>query len=237
MRQLHLRFAAVYRDLESKSIPQVEMMSSRSWWFEGESWENCMLFVICAISFNKNHCRRRFFNFSVAVLIRGRNFILLMKTNENNNTYLIRKLFTYLFYVSLGNSSAFRGWTKSVCSFYTSKLLFRRNNRIWRKGIACKVSIIASHQTRWYIKRMLTKGYSVPRDISWIENYDWYDSHLLHGAWNFCLTVYLIQPVPFPMDKKRWKLITRINNASMDYPFGLEACVCYCFFPWHNKKL
>ena len=184
MRQLQLRFVAVYRDLESKSIPQAEMMSSRSWWFEGESWENCMLFVIYAISFNKNHRRRRFFKFSVAVLIRGRNFILFMKTNENNNTYLIRKLFTYLFYVSLGNSSAFRGWTKSVCSFYNSKLLFRRNNRIWRKGIVCKVSIVASHQTRWYIKRMLTKGYSVPRDISWIENYNWYDSHLLHGAWN-----------------------------------------------------
>ena len=81
MRQLHLRFAAVYRDLESKSIPQVEMMSSRSWWFEGESWENCMLFVICAISFNKNHCRRRFFNFSVAVLYGTLHFLWkLMKT-------------------------------------------------------------------------------------------------------------------------------------------------------------
>ena len=30
---------------------------------------------------------------------------------------------------------------------------------------------VASHQTRWYNKRMLTKGYSVPRDFSWIENY------------------------------------------------------------------
>ena len=39
MRQLQLRFVAVYRDLESKSIPQVKMMPSGSCWFEGESWE------------------------------------------------------------------------------------------------------------------------------------------------------------------------------------------------------
>ena len=25
------------------------------------------------------------------------------------------------------------------------------------------------------------------------------------------------------------KLITQINNVSMDYPLGLEAGVCYCF--------
>ena len=31
------------------------------------------------------------------------------------------------------------------------------------------------------------------------------------------------------MDKKRCKLITHINNASMDYPFWLETGVCYCF--------
>ena len=42
MRQLQLRFAAVYMDLEFKSIPQVKMMSSRSRWFEGVSWD-CML--------------------------------------------------------------------------------------------------------------------------------------------------------------------------------------------------
>ena len=30
---------------------------------------------------------------------------------------------------------------------------------------------VASHQTRWCNKRMLTKGYSVLQDFSWIENY------------------------------------------------------------------
>ena len=69
------------------------------------------------------------------------------------------------------NSSTFRGWTISVCSFSTSKLLFRRNKKIWRKGILFKASSVASHQTMWYIRRMLTKGYSVPRDFSWVENY------------------------------------------------------------------
>ena len=30
-------------------------------------------------------------------------------------------------------------------------------------------------------------------------------------------------------DKNGWKLMTRINNVSMDYPLGLEAGVWYCF--------
>ena len=30
---------------------------------------------------------------------------------------------------------------------------------------------VVSHQTRWYNKRMLTKGYSVPREFSWIKNH------------------------------------------------------------------
>ena len=77
-----------------------------------------------------------------------------MKTNENSDTFLIQKLFTCLFYVWLGNSSRFSGWTISVCSFYTSKLLFQRNNT-----------------GNKYIKRMLSKGYSVPWDFSWIENF------------------------------------------------------------------
>ena len=151
--------------------------------------------------------------------------------------YLIPKLFMYLFYVWLGNSSAFRGWTIPVCSFYTSKLLFWRNNRIWLKGIVCKVPIVSSLQTRWFIKKMLTKGCYVPQDFSWIENCKliWLVTWCL--KLQFCLTEQLIQPVLFPVDKKRWKLIMWINNTSIDYPFGLEAGVCYCFFPWHNSKI
>ena len=50
--------------------------------------------------------------------------------------------------------------------------MLRINNRIWRKGLVCKASSVASNQTRWYNKRILVKGYSVPRDFSWIENYN-----------------------------------------------------------------
>ena len=41
-------------------------------------------------------------------------------------------------------------------------------------GFNVKVSFasrLLSRQIRWYIKRILRKGYSVPRDFSWIENY------------------------------------------------------------------
>ena len=71
----------------------------------------------------------------------------------------------------------YRGWAQSigfsvsVCNFYTAKLLFRRNNKVWCNGLGCKGSSVTSYQTRWYNKRILGKGYSVPRDFSWIENY------------------------------------------------------------------
>ena len=52
--------------------------------------------------------------------------------------------------------------------------MFWRNNRIWRKDLVCKSSRVASNQmiqrTRWYNKRILRKGYSVPPDFSWTEN-------------------------------------------------------------------
>ena len=51
--------------------------------------------------------------------------------------------------------------------------MFQRNNRIW--CLVCKSSSVASNQviqqTRWYNKRISRKGYSVPRDLSWIKNY------------------------------------------------------------------
>ena len=53
--------------------------------------------------------------------------------------------------------------------------MFRRKYRILRKGLICKSSSVASNQmiyeTRWYNKRIFIKGYSVPREFSWIENY------------------------------------------------------------------
>ena len=41
-------------------------------------------------------------------------------------------------------------------------------------GLDVKASFVSrpvSHLIRWYNKRILRKGYSVPRDFSWIENY------------------------------------------------------------------
>ena len=53
--------------------------------------------------------------------------------------------------------------------------MFRRKYRILRKGLIYKSSSVASNQmiykTRWYNKRIFIKGYSVPREFSWIENY------------------------------------------------------------------
>ena len=50
--------------------------------------------------------------------------------------------------------------------YYT--LLFQRNNKICCKGLVCKVSSVASYQTRWYNKIIFKKGYLVPWNFSWI---------------------------------------------------------------------
>ena len=65
--------------------------------------------------------------------------------------------------------------------------MFRKNNRIWHKGLACVSSSIKSYQTKWYNKRILRKGYSFSRDFSWIEN-----SKLKSFCqWKFLLTKFL----------------------------------------------
>ena len=60
--------------------------------------------------------------------------------------------------------------------------MFQRNKWIWRTGLFWKSSSVASNQvieqTRWYNKGILRKGYSVPRDFSWIENYKLITSNL-----------------------------------------------------------
>ena len=56
----------------------------------------------------------------------------------------------------------------SVCSFQTTKLLFRRNNRIWQIGLVSKASNVTPHQTRWHNKKISVKGYSIPLDFLWI---------------------------------------------------------------------
>ena len=61
--------------------------------------------------------------------------------------------------------------------FSPLKLLFRRNNKVWPKGHVCKGSSVMSYQTWWYNKLILGKGYSVPRDFSWIKNYKLIQQH------------------------------------------------------------
>ena len=65
--------------------------------------------------------------------------------------------------------------------------MFRRNNRIWHKGLAFMSSSIGSYQTRWYNKIILRKGYSFSRDFSWIENYKLKS----FCQWKFLLTKFL----------------------------------------------
>ena len=48
------------------------------------------------------------------------------------------------------------------------------NNFSGTKERLYKTSNVASNQTRWYNKRILRKSYSVPWDVSWIENYKLY---------------------------------------------------------------
>ena len=61
---------------------------------------------------------------------------------------------------------------ESVCSFQTAKLSsFRRNNGIWQIGLVFRASSVTSHQTSRKNRRISVKGYSIPRDFSWIENY------------------------------------------------------------------
>ena len=47
--------------------------------------------------------------------------------------------------------------SKTVCNFWTDKLFFRRNNRIWRRGLVCKLS-----------RGLVCKSST---GLSWIENY------------------------------------------------------------------
>ena len=68
----------------------------------------------------------------------------------------------------------------------------------------------------------------VPQDFSWIENYKLKWLALVTWCCYFRI---------WGKYKNRWKLITQINNASMDYPFGLEARICYWFLPWHNSEI
>ena len=53
--------------------------------------------------------------------------------------------------------------------------MFRRNNRTWRKCLVYKSSSVEFNQvilqTRWHSKIISKKGYLIPRDFSWTENY------------------------------------------------------------------
>ena len=65
----------------------------------------------------------------------------------------------------LSETQELRCFFITVYNFSTAHLLLRRNIKIWHKGLVYKTSSVASNQTRWYKKRFLRKGYSVPRDF------------------------------------------------------------------------
>ena len=71
--------------------------------------------------------------------------------------------------------SWFRGVfrTISVCSFATAKLLFLRNDRIWKIGLVCKTASFVSHQTRWN-KTIFTKTIQFHGTFHELKITNWY---------------------------------------------------------------
>ena len=62
---------------------------------------------------------------------------------------------------------------------------FEETKDLRQIGLVCIASSIASHQTRRHNKRISIKGYSVPRDFSWIENYKLYECKMKALIANF----------------------------------------------------
>ena len=98
---------------------------------------------------------------------------------------------------------------KWVNSFQTAKLRFRRNNRFWRKGLACKFSSISFHQSKWCNRKVLRKGFSVSQDCSWTENYK-LQTDDIHIYWRMEFA-----PLIIPYDLH----LFCISNLSLSAPF------------------
>ena len=97
--------------------------------------------------------------------------------------------------------------------------MFPRNNRIWCKGLVCKSSSVASIQVIWqtrrHNKRILRKGYSVPQDFSWIENYKLY-----HPAGIYLLNV----------TNRNTRTSNNVKNINFEHFYARSAhspIVCY----------
>ena len=110
-----------------------------------------------------------------------------LRSKQRHSIDLLSLLDTFMWNVGLArygsDLSKILQFFFTVFNFKTSRLLFRRNNRIWNKGLACKASNVASNQTSWYKKRILKKGYSVSRDFSWIENYKLFTFNISNLLW------------------------------------------------------
>ena len=65
----------------------------------------------------------------------------------------------------------------SVCNFYTAKLLFQRNNKFDLKALFARSPVSRLIKPGDITKRILGKGYLVPQDFSWIENYKLIQRH------------------------------------------------------------
>ena len=94
----------------------------------------------------------------------------------------------YLFQVRILSSKKIIQTTLIQFVIFNYKLLsycFKEKIRFDVK--ASFASRLVSRLIRWYNKRILIKGYSVPRDFSWIENYKLY---LVKLEYNKCLPIF-----------------------------------------------
>ena len=124
--------------------------------------------------------------------------------------------------------------------------MFQRNNSAWHKILVCKASSVVSHQTRWYNKRILRKGYSVLRDFSWIENYkliyelyiiisnkisgvhfffwqyilDWIKDNALKSLGE-CIAIIIAS---FNLTKAKWFWLVRDLKELFDFPYTKTLC-------------
>ena len=97
--------------------------------------------------------------------------------------------------------------------------MFRRNNKVWHKGLVWKASNVASHQTRWYNKRILRKSYSVPREFSWIGITNWNNDLGIKRAVHSIFWPILSQcfiSIPLKMSENQRFFLTFSRGMKMD---------------------
>ena len=93
-------------------------------------------------------------------------------------------------------------------------------------------STISSHQTRWYNKRMLRKGYSAPRNFSWIENYKLKKQVLKQF---FLFVIHTILKISMTKVWHKHNLI--VSSVGSDHPEQYSYEITYEYFSGWEKLL